>query len=61
MTRGPYVGPGYVRGKGPVDVYSTEKPDRMDCLTRRDEWISVNRNRVIFKKRKDTAHEDNAR
>lgn len=49
--RAVYIGPGYVKNKGPVDVYSDdERTDRLHCLTKRDEWIYLNRNRVVFTK-----------
>lgn len=52
MIQGPFIGHGYVKGKGPVQVFATDKPNRLDCLTERDEYIRVNRERVIFTKGK---------
>jgi hypothetical protein len=44
--QGEYVGEGYVKNKGPVEVYDTGKPNTYDCITRKDEVIRVNRDRV---------------
>ena len=49
---GPFIGNGYLKGKGPVAVFSTTKPNRFDCLTERDEVVRVSRERVIFTRRK---------
>lgn len=45
---GPFIGHGLVKGKGVVEVFSTAKPNVFVCLTKRDEQIVVNRNRVVF-------------
>lgn len=50
---GAYIGPGYIKGKGPVDVYaSTRSTGWVHALTKRDEWLFINRKRVVFTKRK---------
>ena len=67
MMRGAFIGHGYVQGKGPVEVFADlDKTTRLHCLTRRDEWIYINRNRVVFTKQpthpekvKNNANEEN--
>lgn len=52
-VRGEFIGNGYVKGKGPVKVFADlDKTTFLHCLTKRSEWIFVNRNRVIFTKEK---------
>lgn len=67
MMRGAFIGHGYVKNKGPVEIFQDlDTTQRVHCLTNRDEWIFINRNRVVFtknpahqKKEKNNDNEEN--
>lgn len=51
--RGECLGPGYVKGLGAVVIYASLQPGTLIVLDRRDEWRTLPRGRVQFRRRKN--------
>lgn len=57
--RGVLIGRGYVKNKGQVEVYQDlDKTTFLHCLTKRGEWIFVNRNRVRITERANNGSQE---
>lgn len=59
IDRGAPLGPGYVQGLGAVTIFQSYKAGHLIVLDRRDQWHTLRRDRVQFRKERTngTKHE----